>query len=43
MDSTGGGGMGMGKGREREEEFQVIDMFSSNKEGPLLRFKMRGV
>jgi len=41
VDSTGGGGPGLGRGREREEEFQIVDMFSSNKQGPVLRFKSR--
>ncbi len=41
VDNTGGGRPGLGRGREREEEFQIIDMFSSNKQGPNLRFKTR--
>ena len=41
VDSTGEGGEGRGRGRERKEEFQVVDMFSSNKDGPVLRFRER--
>jgi len=41
VDSTGAGGKDLGTGRERVGEFQVVDMFSSNKEGPVLRFKRR--
>lgn len=41
VGSLGEGGEGQGRGRERKEEFQVIDMFSSNKKGPVLRFKSR--
>jgi hypothetical protein len=35
-------GNGLGWGRARKEEFQVIDMFSSYKRGPVLRFRRRG-
>jgi len=38
-DATGEGGPSLGKGRERRGEFQITDMFSSNKEGPVLRFR----
>jgi cytochrome P450 len=41
VNSLGEGGPKMGRGRERKEEFQIIDMFSSNKQGPVLRFKRR--
>lgn len=41
VNSLGEGAPGMGRGRERKEEFQVIDMFSSNKQGPVLRFRPR--
>lgn len=41
VDSTGAGGPGLGRGRERIEEFQIVDMFSSNKQGPVLRFRAR--
>lgn len=41
VGSTGCGGVSMGKGREREEEFQIVDIFSSNKTWPVLRFKRR--
>lgn len=41
VDDTGCGGPGQGRGRERVEEFQIVDMFSSNKNGPVLRFKKR--
>lgn len=41
VNSLGEGGPGLGRGRERKEEFQVIDMFSSNKKGPVLRFRPR--
>ena len=41
-DSTGEGKPGCGiVGRERKEEFQIMDMFSSSKEGPVLKFKLR--
>jgi len=43
VSCLGEGGEGQGRGRERKEEFQVIDMFSSNKRGPVLRFRPRGV
>lgn len=35
-------GKGQGWERERKEEFRVIDMFSSYKRGPVLRFRRRG-
>jgi cytochrome P450 len=41
VDSTGEGRPELGRGRERKEEFQITDMFSSNKQGPLLRFRRR--
>jgi len=41
VDSLGEGCPGLGRGRERKEEFQVTDMFSSNKKGPVLRFRPR--
>lgn len=41
VNNTGCGGPGMGVGRERVEEFQIVDMFSSNKKGPVLRFRKR--
>lgn len=41
VDNTGCGGPGQGRGRERVEEFQIVDMFSSNKKGPVLRFRRR--
>ena len=41
-DSTGEGKPGCGiLGRERKEEFQIVDMFSSSKEGPVLKFRLR--
>ena len=41
-DSTGEGRPGCGiMGREREEEFQIVDMFSSSKEGPVLQWRRR--
>ena len=41
-DNTGEGKPGCGiMGRERKEEFQIVDMFSSSKEGPVLKFKLR--
>ena len=41
-DSTGEGKPGCGiLGRERKEEFQIVDMFSSSKDGPVLKFKLR--
>lgn len=41
-DSTGEGKPGCGiVGRERKEEFQIVDMFSSSKEGPVLKFRLR--
>ena len=41
-DSTGEGRPGCGiVGREREEEFQIVDMFSSSKEGPVLQWRRR--
>ena len=39
LDTTGEGGPRKGRGGKRKEEFQVIDMFSSNKDGPVLRFR----
>ncbi|KAK5206973.1 hypothetical protein LTR41_007508 [Exophiala xenobiotica] len=41
FDDTGAGAPGLGTGRERPEEFQIVDMFSSNKQGPVLRFRRR--
>lgn len=41
VNAVGEGGPRMGAGRERLEEFQIVDMFSSNKKGPVLRFKAR--
>ena len=41
VDTTGEGRPGLGRGRERKEEFQIIDMFSSSKDGPVLKFKVR--
>lgn len=41
VNSMGEGGPNMGRGREGKEEFQIIDMFSSNKQGPVLRFRRR--
>lgn len=41
VSSLGEGGPGKGRGQERVQEFQIIDMFSSNKEGPILRFRRR--
>lgn len=41
FSSLGEGGPGRGRGRERVKEFQIIDMFSSNKEGPVLKFRRR--
>lgn len=41
-DSTGEGKPGSGiVGRERKEEFQIVDMFSSSKEGPVLQWRRR--
>lgn len=41
-DGTGEGVPGSGvMGRERKEEFQIVDMFSSSKSGPVLRFRRR--
>ena len=41
-DTTGEGKPGCGiLGRERKEEFQIVDMFSSSKEGPVLKFRLR--
>ena len=41
-DATGEGVPGSRvMGREREEKFQIVDMFSSSKEGPVLEFKKR--
>lgn len=41
-DSTGEGRPGSGiVGRERKEEFQIVDMFSSSKEGPVLQWRRR--
>ena len=43
VDGRGEGRPGSGVvGRERREEFQIVDMFSSSKEGPVLRFRRRG-
>ena len=42
-DRTGEGRPGCGVvGRERREEFQIVDMFSSSKEGPVLQWRRRG-
>jgi len=41
VNALGEGGPNMGTGRERRDEFQIIDMFSSNKQGPILRFRRR--
>ncbi len=41
VDDTGAGAPVSGTGRERPEEFQIVDMFSSNKQGPVLRFRRR--
>lgn len=42
VDGRGEGKPGSGvMGRERKEEFQIVDMFSSSKEGPVLRFRRR--
>lgn len=41
VDDTGAGAPVLGTGRERPEEFQIVDMFSSNKQGPVLRFRRR--
>jgi cytochrome P450 len=41
VSSLGEGGSNMGRGRERREEFQITDMFSSNKQGPVLKFRRR--
>lgn len=38
--TLGEGAIGMGRGRERKEEFQIVDMFSSNKQGPILQFSI---
>lgn len=43
VNTTGGGEPGAGAGRDRAEEFQIWDMFSSNKKGPVLRFRPRAV
>ena len=41
-DGTGEGRPGCGiVGRERREEFQIVDMFSSSKEGPVLQWRRR--
>ena len=41
-EHTGEGVPGSGiMGRERKEEFQIVDMFSSSKSGPVLRFRRR--
>jgi cytochrome P450 len=41
VNNQGGGSLELGYGRQKPEEFQIWDMFSSNKTGPLLRFKAR--
>ncbi len=38
---VGEGGEGLGRGRERPEEFQLVDIFVSEKEGPLAQFRPR--
>lgn len=41
-DATGEGRPGCGEmGRERREEFQIVDMFSSSKTGPVLQWRRR--
>ena len=41
-DGTGEGRPGCGiMGRERKEEFQIVDMFSSSKAGPVLQWRRR--
>ncbi|KAL1630658.1 hypothetical protein SLS54_000529 [Diplodia seriata] len=38
---VGAGGKGLGRGREREGEFQLEDIFVSNKTGPMAQFRAR--
>jgi cytochrome P450 len=38
----GEGRPGMGMGREREDEFQLEDIFVSEKTGPMVEFRLRG-
>lgn len=40
VGTLGEGAPGMGRGRERKQEFQIVDMFSSNKQGPVLQFSV---
>ncbi len=42
-DEQGQGRKGLGWGRAREEEFQLWDIFSADKHGPVLRFAKRGM
>jgi cytochrome P450 len=41
QERVGGGAKGDGVGREREEEFQMIDMFVSKTQGPVIQFQPR--
>ncbi|KAL9638472.1 MAG: hypothetical protein Q9164_001533 [Protoblastenia rupestris] len=41
VGTVGQGKKGDGWGRERENEFQIRDIFASDKKGPMLRFKKR--
>ncbi|GME27504.1 cytochrome p450 monooxygenase [Neofusicoccum parvum] len=41
LGRIGEGRKGLGQGREREDEFQLEDIFVSNKEGPMAEFKPR--
>ena len=44
FQSAGAEGQGrpeLGWGRDKEDEFQLWDVFSANKEGPMLRFRQR--
>ena len=43
QERSGGGGPGQGHGRERENEYQLTDMFVSDRSGPVLQFRRRQV
>ena len=39
--SVGAGSAELEEGRRRKEEFQIMDVFASKKEGPIVQFRKR--